>query len=189
VLSLFAKQWHPIFKIKFPASFHQISPPVYKISTKHLQQFVSCDSNTCFLKVVQSPRLVVSFFPDFVSFNSSIECFCQQTASIHYWLVYPKRTLFHAISHHALHSISSHLSFNWFFNFRLHILSCEWINNCKNSYPLFNWQFLLSWFASCPNNIFKHSDLPLIQLTSYHPVHHPSLTICDDFPLNKIINQ
>jgi hypothetical protein len=90
---------------------------------------------------------------------------------------------------HASHSIRSHLSSNWLFNFRLRILSFDRINNCKISSPLFNWQYLLSWSAFRPNDIFKHSDSPLIQSTFYSTILHPSLAICDDLSSGKIINQ
>jgi len=38
-------------------------------------------------------------------------------------------------------------------------------------------------------NIFKHSDSPLIQLTLYLTIRHPSLAICDELSSGKIINQ
>jgi len=104
------------FPIEFPASFHQISPFVYKAScfaSAHL--FLSIE--LCFFKAVKPPRLVVSFFPDL--FPSIFQLNASTTNQFPYitdWFILNEHILTSFVWI-AFLSIRSHLSPTWFLDF------------------------------------------------------------------------
>jgi hypothetical protein len=106
----------PSFPIKFPSSFHQISPVVYKASYFTFTHFF-LSIEPCFLKAVKPPRLVVSFFPDL--FPSIFQLNASTTNQFPYitdWFILNEYILTSFVQI-AFLSIRSHLSPTWFLNF------------------------------------------------------------------------
>jgi len=104
------------FPIKFPASFHQISPVVYKASYLTSAWFLSFD-RACFFKAVKPPRPVVSFFPDSfpLIFQLNVSTI-NQFPCITDWFILSERFPSSFVWTTFL-SIRSHLSTIWLFNF------------------------------------------------------------------------
>lgn len=105
-----------VLPIKFPASFHQISPIVYKASYfTPAKFFLSIES--CFFKVVTPLRLVVSFFPDLfpLIFQLNVSTI-NQFPCITDWFILNEH-LSSSFVGITLLLIRSHLSPIWLFNF------------------------------------------------------------------------
>jgi len=104
------------FPIKFPLSFHQISPVVYKASYFALACiFLSIEPR--YFKAVKPPRLVVSFFPDL--FPSIFKLNASTTIQLPYitdWFILNEYILTSFVQI-AFLSIRSHLSPTRFLNF------------------------------------------------------------------------
>jgi hypothetical protein len=132
--------------IKFPASFHQIFPFVYKASySTPAYFFLSIDP--CFFKVVTPPRLVISFFPD--SFPSIFNWMLPTSTSFHTLLI--GSSLTNAFLHYSfeLHFFQSVLTFRppGFSTFCLPILSFDWMNIHPVKSPYV--QLAVSSFQTC----------------------------------------
>jgi len=128
-----------VLPIKFPASFHQISPIVYEASSLLICMFLSCDRLTLLSSCYTSA--IGSFFLSwFVSFNLSIKCLNHQPASLHYWLVHPYKYFPSSFVWITFLSISSRLSPTWLIQLSVYasFLSIKWISFLLNGL-LFNW--------------------------------------------------